>query len=266
MMVQWRVFALMAETMRRAYADRAEHLGDPDFLPDMPTDRLISKEYAKRRFENIDMALASPSDPARFGQPYDGDHTTHFSVIDKDGNAVSMTYTLEQAYGSELGSAELGFIFNNEMGDFNLIPGVTTTGGQIGSAANLIEPEKRMLSSMTPTIVAKDGKAYMVIGSPGGRTIINTVFQTILGMLAYDMPIHVAIESMKIHHQWLPDLIFYEMHLLSPDTREALEQMGHTTKPIYALGDLMGIQFIPQLGVYIGWADSASPNGAAVGY
>ena len=257
---------LVAEAMRRAFADRAEHLGDPDFNPEMPIDRLISKDFAKARLENLDLNKASVSDSSRFGQLYDGDHTTHFSVIDKEGNAVSLTYTLEHSYGVGMGSEKLGFIFNNEMGDFNPVPGITTGDGQIGSDPNLIAPEKRMLSSMTPTIVAKDGKPYLVIGSPGGRTIINTVFQTVLNVLVYDMRIDRAIEAMKIHHQWLPDMIIYERNLLSPDTRKALEEMGHSLRPYTNLGVLMGITYDSNLGIYVGAADSASDDGAAVGY
>jgi gamma-glutamyltranspeptidase / glutathione hydrolase len=196
-------------------------LGDPDFNPDLPVDRLTSKEFAKMRFDNIDMSKASLSDSSRYGQLYDGSSTTHFSVVDKDGNAVSLTYTLEHSYGVKMGSSKLGFIFNNEMGDFNPVAGVTNSRGQIGSNPNLIAPEKRMLSSMTPTIVAKDGKPYLIIGSPGGRTIINTVFQTVLNVLEYDMRIDKAIEAMKIHHQWLPDMLVYERHLclLTPAMR-----------------------------------------------
>ena len=152
------------------------------------------------------------------------------------------------------------------MGDFNPIPGVTTSTGLIGSDPNLVAPEKRMLSSMTPTIVAKDGKPYLVIGSPGGRTIINTVFQTVLNVLAYDMRIDRAIEAMKIHHQWLPDRIVYERNLLSPDTRDALEKMGHSLYPATNIGVLMGITYDTQLGAYVGAADSASEDGAARGY
>ena len=257
---------LVAEAMRRAFADRAEFLGDPDFNPEMPIDRLISKEFAKTRFENLDLTKASKSDSSKFGQPYGGDHTTHFSVIDKAGNAISLTYTLENSYGAGMGSDKLGFIFNNEMGDFNPVPGVTTTSGQIGTDPNLVAPEKRMLSSMTPTIVAKDGKPYLVIGSPGGRTIINTVFQTVLNVLAYDMRIDRAIEAMKIHHQWLPDQILYERNLLSPDTRDALEKMGHTLRPTSNIGVLMGITYDAKLGIFVGAADSASEDGAARGY
>ncbi len=258
---------LVAEVMRRAFADRAEHLGDPDFNPDMPIDRLTSKEHAQVRMQSFDMNKASVSDSSRFGQLYgEGNSTTHFSVMDKAGNAVSLTYTLEFSYGSRLVAEDLGFIFNNEMGDFNPAPGVTNNRGQIGSAPNLIAPEKRMLSSMTPTIVAKEGKPHLVIGSPGGRTIINTVFQTVLAVLAYDMRIDRAIEGMKIHHQWLPDRIMYEEDKLSPDTRKALEALGHKTIPRERLGVLMGIVNDTERGVLVGASDSASGEGAAVGY
>ena len=257
---------LVAETMRRAFADRAAHLGDPDFNLEMPLDKLTSKEFAKMRLENIDRNTASVSDSSLFGQLYDGANTSHFSVIDKDGNAVSLTYTLEQSYGSGMGSSKLGFIFNNEMGDFNPVKGITTRTGQIGTEANLIAPEKRMLSSMSPTIVAKDGKPYLIIGSPGGRTIINTVFQTVLNVLEYDMEIVNAIEAMKIHHSWLPDRILYEEHLLSPDTRDALLEMGHTMQGVSNLGRLMGIKIDQKNHLYKGASDSSSPDGGAVGY
>lgn len=257
---------LLAEVMRRAYADRAAHLGDPDFNLEMPLERLTSKEFAKKRYDNMDMTKASVSDASKFGHPYDGENTTHFSVVDKEGNAVSLTYTLEYSYGSRMGSNNLGFIFNNEMGDFNPVPGMTTTTGQIGSDPNLIAPEKRMLSSMTPTIVVKNGKPQLIIGTPGGRTIINTVFQTVLNVLSYDMRIDKAIEAVKIHHQWLPDVIVYEKNLLSPDTKLSLEKMGHHLRAVANLGSLMGITYDPKLKVYIGYADSSSPDGGAAGY
>ena len=257
---------VVAEAMRRGFADRAEYLGDPDFNPEMPVDKLISKAHAKNRFENLDMERASVSDSVKFGHPYDGKDTTHFSVIDKDGNAVSLTYTLEHGYGVKMGSKELGFIFNNEMGDFNAVPGVTTSGYQIGTPPNLIAPEKRMLSSMTPTIVGKNGKPYLVIGSPGGRTIINTVFQTTLNVLEFNMRIDKAIEAMKIHHQWYPDVLTYEKHLMSPDTKKALEAMGHKLSARTSLGVLMGITFDTETGIITGASDSARPDGGAVGY
>jgi len=257
---------LLAEVMRRAFADRAEYLGDPDFNLDTPIDTLTSKAFAKKRFENIDTSRASVSDSSKFGQIYDGNSTTHFSVVDSDGNAVSLTYTLEHNYGSGMGASKLGFIFNNEMGDFNPKPGYTSSSGIVGTNPNLIEPEKRMLSSMSPTIVAKDGKPYLILGSPGGRTIINTVFQTVLNVLSYDMLIDEAIEAMKIHHQWLPDRIIYEKGLLSPDTRKALEEMNHKLVPANSLGVLMGIQMDAKNNIIIGASDSSSPDGAAIGY
>ncbi len=257
---------LVTEVMRRAFADRAQYLGDPDFNENMPLEKLTSKAFAKKRFENINPLQASVSDSTQFGQIYDGENTTHFSVVDKIGNAVSLTYTLEHSYGSGMGSKKLGFIFNNEMGDFNPVPGKTTTTGQIGTNPNLIQPEKRMLSSMTPTIVSKDGKPYLIIGSPGGRTIINTVFQTVLNVLGYEMPIDKAIEAMKIHHAWLPNTIYYEKGLLSPDTVKALEAMNHKLQAVNNLGQLMGIQMDAKNNIMIGAADSSSPEGGAVGY
>ncbi len=257
---------LLTEVMRRAFSDRAQFLGDPDFNLDMPINELMSKERAKNRYERIDMQHASKSDSSKFGQIYDGENTTHFSVVDGHGNAVSMTYTLEHSYGSGMGSSKLGFLFNNEMGDFNPIPDYTSNTGLIGTAPNRIKPEKRMLSSMTPTIIAKDGKPYLVIGSPGGRTIINTVFQTIICVLDYDMEIDDAIEAMKIHHQWLPDVTSYEKNLLSPDTKIILEKMGHGMQPVGAMGNLMGIVIKNKEGILVGASDSRSPDGAAVGY
>ncbi len=257
---------LITEIMRRAFADRAEHLGDPDFNLNMPINKLISKEFAKMRYANIDLHKASVSDSSKFGQLYDGDNTTHLSIIDKDGNAVSLTYTIEQSYGSGLGSKKLGFLFNNEMGDFNPKPGYTNNGWLIGTKANIIEPEKRMLSSMSPTIISKKGKPYLIIGSPGGRTIINTVFQTILCVLEYNMPIKKAIEVLKIHHQWMPNKLIYESDLISIDSLKKLEKMGHKISATKQLGRLMGILCPLEEEIYIGASDSSSPDGGAIGY
>ncbi|MEQ9231202.1 MAG: gamma-glutamyltransferase, partial [Cyclobacteriaceae bacterium] len=257
----------LAESMKRAYANRAYYLGDPDFNPSMPLTELLSKEHAQKQFQSIDFAKATKSDSTKFGQLIEGgNNTTHLSVMDKEGNAVSLTYTLEYSFGSRLYDEKLGFIFNNEMGDFNPVPGATTGGGQIGTKPNLIEPEKRMLSSMTPTIVAKDGKPYLVVGSPGGRTIINMVFQTVLNVLEFEMTINEAIEAMKIHHQWLPDEIIYEKNKLSPDTKRALEAMGHTMRAYDQLGALMGIIYDAEKELFIGHSDSSRPDGGALGY
>ncbi len=254
----------IAELMRRAFADRAEHLGDPDFNIGMPVAHLISKEHAQNRLRNLDMEKASPNIPNKYGQIYGGNHTTHLSVIDKSGNAVSLTYTLEQSFGSGMGSAKLGFLLNNEMGDFNPQPGVTNAKGQVGSAANTIAPEKRMLSSMSPTIVLRNNKPYLIIGSPGGRTIINTVFQTILNVLEYDMDIEDAIEFPKIHHQWYPNVMVYEKNRFSAEQLKLLKLKEHQLKARETLGRLMGIKY--QKNEYMGYSDSSSPDGAALSY
>lgn len=257
----------MAEMMRRAFADRAKFMGDPDFAEGIPIERLTSKSYARQSLGSFRWDKASLSDSADYiHQPIEGDHTTHLSVVDVSGNAVSLTYTLEDWYGSKIGIEDLGFIFNNEMGDFNPVPGVTLRNGQIGTDPNLIAPGKRMLSSMTPTIVVKNDHPYLVIGSPGGRTIINTVFQAIASALFFNIPLPQAIGAMKIHHQWLPDEIVFEQHLMSPDTQKALEQKGHRLRPVPNLGSLMGIVVDRQNQVLIGSADASAVDGAAVGY
>ncbi|MFN6021060.1 MAG: gamma-glutamyltransferase, partial [Bacteroidota bacterium] len=199
---------VLTEVMRRAFADRAQYIGDPNFNKDMPIEKLISKDYAELLAASIQMDKASKSDSAAFGSlylPKESDETTHFSVVDAWGNAVSVTYTLEYSYGSRLMADGPGFLLNNEMGDFNPVPGVTNRKGQVGTSPNLVAPHKRMLSSMTPTIVALDGKPVLVIGSPGGRTIINTVLQVILNVIDHSMNMGEAIETPRIHHQWLPD-------------------------------------------------------------
>jgi gamma-glutamyltranspeptidase/glutathione hydrolase len=258
---------VLAETMKRAYADRAEYLGDPAFNPDMPVDRLISKEYAASLRTTIRMDLASIPDSSRFNHMYEGDNTTHLSVVDKEGNAVSLTYTLEYSYGCQIVADGLGFFLNNEMGDFNPVPGLTNSIGLVGTKPNLIQPGKRMLSSMTPTILTKDGKVKMVIGSPGGRTIINTVLQVILNVVDHEMNIAQAVEAPRLHHQWLPNRITYEYLSISPDTRKLLEARGHTLlewPPGAMQGMAMGI--VVTDGVRMGAADSRGADAGAAGY
>ena len=218
---------VLVESMRRAFADRAAHLGDPDFNRDMPLQRLLSKPYAAELRKGISLNRASKSSPTTFDWPRESDETTHFSVVDAERNAVSMTYTIEQAYGSKIVLPGGGFLLNNEMGDFNAGPGLTTPDGLIGTAANLAQPGKRMLSSMSPTIVTKDGQLFMVTGSPGGRTIINTVLQTILNVVDFGMNAQEAVDAGRFHHQWLPDRITHERFALSPDTVAALRAKGH---------------------------------------
>ncbi len=262
-----RYLHVLTEAMRRAFADRAEHLGDPNFNPDMPVERLITKAHAEKLGASIDLTRASASDSAAFGQVYlvpESEETTHLSVMDAEGNAVSLTYTLEYGYGSRIVADDTGFLLNNEMGDFNPIPGYTDTRGYIGTPPNLVASEKRMLSSMTPSIVAKDGKPFLIVGTPGGRTIINTVLQVILNVLDFDMTIGEAVEAPRIHHQWLPDVTSFEALGISPDTRTLYEAMGHAVR-------LRGTQgrahcIMTRNGLIYGAADTRSYNGRAIGY
>jgi gamma-glutamyltranspeptidase / glutathione hydrolase len=217
---------VIAESMRRAFADRAAHLGDSDFNLQMPVERLVSKEYAQALRQTIS-DRASKSSPVTFSWPAASTETTHFSVVDAERNAVALTYTLEQEYGSRIVVPGAGFLLNNEMGDFNAAPDLTTAEGLIGTSPNLAQPRKRMLSSMTPTIVTKEGKLFMVTGSPGGRTIINTVLLTILNAIDFGMNAQEVVDAGRFHHQWLPDRITYERLALSNDTIALLRARGH---------------------------------------
>ncbi len=257
---------VMIEAMRRAYADRAQHLGDPAFNPQMPIARLISKEYAATLRSSIDLGKASVSSPTSFAWPTESEETTHLSVVDAARGAVSLTYTLENGYGSRIVAPGTGFLLNNEMGDFNAGPGLTTATGLIGTAPNLAQPGKRMLSSMTPTILAKDGQLFMVTGSPGGRTIINTVLHTILNVVDHGMNAQEAVDAARFHHQWLPDRVQYERHGLSPDTLALLRSRGHTLVPIGAQGVAEVIIVNAKEGKLEGGVDRRAPDGGAVGY
>jgi gamma-glutamyltranspeptidase/glutathione hydrolase len=256
--------------MRRAFADRAEYMGDPDFNPDLPVARLTSKEYAARIEQTISNDVASASDSSRFGQIYDGgNNTTHFSVVDGEGNAVSLTYTLENSYGSQIVADGLGFFLNDEMGDFNPVPGVTKNDGQVGTKPNLIRPGKRMLSSMTPTILVKDGKPVMIIGTPGGRTIINTVLQVILNVVDHKMNIAEAVEAPRFHHQWLPNVLYFESLTINKNTQADLRQRGHVLSelpPTWYQGAAMGIYIDRTTGYIMGGVDSRSPDSGGAGY
>jgi len=254
---------LMTESMRRAYADRARYLGDPDFV-EMPLERLASKEHAAKQRQSINLQKASVSSPERFNWPAESMETTHFSVIDADRNAVSLTYTLEYSYGSGIVVPGGGFLLNNEMGDFNAGPGLTDSTGLIGTPANLAEPGKRMLSSMTPTIVNRDGEVFMVTGTPGGRTIINTVLQTILNVVDHGAHAQAAVDLGRIHHQWLPDVIYHEKLAFSPDTLRILEARGHALKEIEVLG-VAEVIVVREDGLE-GGVDRRQADGGAVGY
>lgn len=260
---------LLAEAMRRAFADRARHLGDPDFNPDMPIAKLTSKEYAAQLRRSISLNRVSASDPVQFNEAHESSETTHYSVVDAEGNAVVVTYTLEDWYGSKIVAEGLGFLLNNEMGDFNPQPGRTDSTGLIGTKPNVVAPGKRMLSSMTPTIVAKDGKPYLLTGSPGGRTIINTVLQTIVNVIDFNMDVSEAIAAPRVHHQWLPNRLTIEKFGVSPETQRLLEMFGHNVRlsgSSRSQGRAMGIMIDPATGLREGAADPRSDDGAAVGY
>ncbi|MGV0035166.1 MAG: gamma-glutamyltransferase [Candidatus Azotimanducaceae bacterium WSBS_2022_MAG_OTU7] len=219
---------LMIEAERRAYADRAKHLGDSDFY-DVPLDMLVDKKYAEQRFSDFDKNKASTSNAIFAGAapPQESMETTHFSVIDQSGMAVAFTTTLNSSYGNKIVVPGTGILLNNEMDDFSIKPNTANQFGLIGGKANAIAPGKRMLSSMSPTIVSKDGVPVLVTGSPGGSTIITTMLQIILNIVDHKMPLNDAVSLPRFHHQWKPDRIIYEQHAFVPDTLRALENMGH---------------------------------------
>ena len=257
---------ILTEAMRYAFADRARYLGDPDFNPNMPIDRLISKEYSKDLRNGIHMYRASKSSSEDVVQFHESEQTTHFSVVDVQGNAVSLTYTLEAWFGSKIVVEGTGFLLNNEMGDFNPIPGHTDEKGLIGTSPNLIKPQKRMLSSMTPTIVAKHGKPVLVIGTPGGRTIINGVLQVILNIFDFQMNIAEAISAGRIHHEWLPDVTLIEKRATTLDSQRLYEMMGHKIREVNGLHAMMGIFIDHDKQLYFGTSDPRDQDSAEVGF
>ena len=255
---------VMAEAMKRAYADRARFLGDPDFNRDMPVDRLISKAYASDMRKTISLQRAVPSKPTTFEWPHESSETTHVSIVDRHHNAAAMTYTLEQGYGVKIVVPGAGFLLNNEMGDFNAGRGLTTAEGLVGTEPNLAAPAKRMLSSMAPTILAKDGRIFMVTGSPGGRTIINTTLETIMAVVDFGMNAQEAVDAPRFHHQWLPDQITHERFGFSPDTLRELERRGHVLREGGAQGAAQVILYNAADDVLEGGTDRRVPDGAAV--
>jgi gamma-glutamyltranspeptidase/glutathione hydrolase len=257
---------VLTEAMRRAYADRAEHLGDPDFNESMPLDRLMDKDYAAQLRDSIDMDRKSESSPELFAQAYESEETTHLSVVDSEGNMVSMTYTLEFGYGSAIVVEGGGYLLNNELGDFNAVPGLTDARGNIGTAPNLVAPEKRPLSSMTPTIVAQDGQPVFAVGSPGGKTIINTTMQLILNIIDHGFNIAESVEAGRIHHQWLPDFTSIESNALSADTLRLYQAKGHQVRERGSQGAAMGVYHDRSNDLFLGAADSRRGDAAAVGY
>jgi gamma-glutamyltranspeptidase/glutathione hydrolase len=259
----------LAESMRRAFRDRARFLADQDFV-DVPVHRLTSEGHAQALRAEIDPARASASSiedvaAAAAAQSRESPETTHYSVVDADGMAVSVTYTLEQGFGTGITVAGAGFLLNNEMGDFNARPGLTTEAGLIGTQANLARPEQRMLSSMSPAILARDGQLVGVVGSPGGRTIINTVLQLILNRVDFELAPEEIVRAGRIHHQWLPDRIVAEEGAITDEQAAALEAMGHTVLVRGSQGRANSIFVDPRTRELVGVPDVRSPDSGAAG-
>ena len=262
-------YHLTTEAMRRAFADRAEYMGDTDFVK-VPIAGLIDKKYAAQLRSTINPERASNSEQVKAGKPlgFESDETTHFTVVDAEGNAVANTYTLNNSYGSAVVAKGTGVIMNDEMDDFAAKPGVPNLYGLIQGERNSVAPHKRPLSAMTPTFVLrKDGSFWFTVGSPGGPTIINTVLDVITNVIDYNMNIQQAIDAPRIHHQWLPDELVYEPYGLSGDTQKALIARGHrlVDKPRY-LGDCEGIMIEAKSGMRLGATDPRRSDGTAVGY
>jgi gamma-glutamyltranspeptidase/glutathione hydrolase len=260
----------LVESMKYVYADRTQHLGDSDFYP-VPTEKLTSKEYAKTLYQKVKSGVI-PSSEIKSGiesNYKESMETTHYSVVDKDGNAVSVTTTINSGFGSKVVVDGAGFLLNNEMDDFSSKPGEPNQYGLLGSVANSIEPGKRMLSSMTPTIILKNDKPFLILGSPGGSTIITVVLQVILNCIEFGMNIQEAVNAPRIHHQWLPDIIYYEKFSINNDTFSILENLGYDFKDrnstFRVLGSVQAIM-IDQENNKIYGASDPRRDGSAEGY
>ncbi|EDQ1418139.1 gamma-glutamyltransferase [Salmonella enterica] len=256
---------IMAEAEKYAYADRSEYLGDPDFV-NVPWQALTSKAYAKSIAGQIDINKAKPSSEIRPGKlaPYESDQTTHFSVVDNDGNAVAVTYTLNTTFGTGIVAGNTGILLNNQMDDFSAKPGVPNVYGLVGGEANAVGPKKRPLSSMSPTIVVKDGKTWLVTGSPGGSRIITTVLQMVVNTIDFGMNVAEATNAPRFHHQWLPDELRVEKGF-SPDTLKLLEQKGQKVALKEAMGSTQSIMVGPDGELY-GASDPRSVDDLTAGY
>lgn len=237
---------LFTEAARRAYADRTEHLGDLDFYP-VPVETLSSQAYADMRMQNYNDTLATSSDSISHGNPYptESEQTTHYCVVDAEGNSISVTTTINSNFGSKVIVEGAGFFLNNEMDDFSSKPGVPNQFGLLGNEANAIAPNKRMLSSMTPTIVEKDGQFFMAVGSPGGSKIITTVFQVVTNVIDYKLSLKEAVHKPRFHFQWFPDLLYHEKGAFSPALLTQLKALGHTTKSRAPIGQVEAILRLP---------------------
>ena len=258
-----RLTHLVVEAERRAYADRSVHLGDPDFWK-VPADKLMDVKYARERMKDFNPERATLSREISAGQWADeSEDTTHYSLIDKDGMMVAITTTLNSSFGSQLVIPGTGILMNNEMDDFSAQPGVPNQFGLLGAEANAIQPMKRMLSSMTPTLVTRDGAPFLITGSPGGSTIITTVLQVIINVIDHGMSLAEAVGSPRFHHQWFPDAIQFGPRALSPDTLDLLQEKGHKLRPRSEIGDANSI--LIKDGAYWGVKDPRE-FGSALGY
>jgi len=255
---------ILTELERRAYADRTEHMGDSDYW-NVPKSMFLSNDYANKRLKDIDFNKASNSQLIEHGNPYSdqSEETTHYSIVDSAGNAVSVTTTINSGYGNGITVTGAGFLLNNEMDDFSSKPGEPNMFGLLGNEANAVEAKKRPLSSMTPTIVLKDNRPFLILGSPGGSTIITTVMQNILNVVIHDMNIEEAVSSPRVHSQWLPDMVFHEKNGLNKDIINQLKKMGHDVKMRSSIGEANGI-LINKKGFW-GGADPRGEN-TAIGY
>lgn len=255
----------IAEAEKYAYADRSEYLGDPDFVK-VPWQALTSKAYAKSLAQQIDLAKARPSAEIKPGKltPYESNQTTHFSVVDKQGNAVAVTYTLNTNFGSGIVAGSSGILLNNEMDDFSARPGTPNVYGLVGGEANAVQPGKRPLSSMSPTIVAKDGKTWLVTGSPGGSRIITTVLQMVVNSIDFGMNVAEATNAPRFHHQWLPDQLRVEKGF-SPDTLKLLRAKGQNVEVLPAMGSTQSIMIGPD-GMRYGASDPRTVDDLTAGY
>lgn len=237
---------VMVEAERRIYADRAKYLGDPDFIR-VPVKELTDSIFNSERLKAVNLTKATVSSDVKAAKfpGYESEETTHFNIVDSEGNAVSITTTLNNSYGSRVFVSGAGFILNDEMDDFSVKPGVPNIYGLVGGKANAIEPNKRMLSSMTPTIVEKDGKLFMVVGTPGGSTIMTSVFQTIVNVIDYQQNAQQSVSSPRFHHQWLPDQIDVEKNAITPVVRKSLENAGYKISPRGNIGRVENIIILP---------------------
>ena len=254
----------MAEAMKRSFADRSHYLGDQDFVF-VPLSGLVSKQYGAALRDSIDTTVATPSNTIRPGIPieFESNETTHFSIVDQYGNSVSNTYTINFSYGSGIVVEGAGFLLNNEMDDFSAKPETPNAYGLIGGAANKIEPHKRMLSSMSPTIVKKNGKNFLITGSPGGSRIITTTLQVIMNVIDHGLNIKSAVTAPRIHHQWLPDELRIEEGI-SVDTIRLLEAKGHVVKQKPSMGAIQSI--LINNGIIYGATDPRRSTGLAAGF